>query len=327
MHSRTASQGYTIVELMISVLLGLLVMGTASVVYLGNRSTTVAQRDLADLAQGGSISVDILARMFRQAGQVAISGTSGGASGGIAATFCIPSVKPPSSPPTSTVADGPFIEAWDNKTFPGNTLVNNSDAVLLRFDGSSQQRDGGKADGSIVDCLGTPVAGPTPGSTSERSWAKLYVAVDSSTGNPALYCSYRNSGATVATTQPLIDNVETFQMLYGIGALYNWEGDTKLTDKSQRYRVVVEKYLPAASLSDADWGNIAAVRFGIVVSGNSASRGGTDNRNNIDVLGPGYGTQFDATSLSASRRARQRQAISTTVELRNAPIFTGCNLS
>jgi type IV pilus assembly protein PilW len=329
---RSTESGFTLIELMISVLLGLMVMGTASVIYLGNRGTTTAQRDLAELSQSGSLATDIVARMFRQAGHVAIGGTTGGSEGGVAGTFCSLSTIPSAAPLASTPAEGGFMEGWDAKTVPGNTVVNNSDIVLLRFDGSSQRAVPSKADGSIVDCLGAPVAGPTPGSTSERSWAKLYVSVDTTTNNPALYCSYRNSATASDNVQPLIDNVESFQILYGLGALYSWDGTTKLTEKADRYRIVVEKYVPAAQLtSAADWNNVAAVRFGVVVAGDSASRGAVDSRTDYDVLGPGYGAgngaQFDASTLSADRKSRMRKTIAATVELRNAPIYTGCNAS
>jgi type IV pilus assembly protein PilW len=329
---RVEEAGFTLIELMIAVLIGLMIMGTATVVYLGNRGTTTAQRDLADLAQSGSLATDIVARMFRQSGHTAIGGTTGGSEGGIAGTFCSLSTVPATNPVALPAGSGGFLEGWDGKTVPGKTVVNSSDLVLLRFDGSSQRNVPGTADGSIVDCMGTAVVGPTPGSTSERSSARLYVSVDTNTKNPALYCSYRKAGALAETVQPLIDNVESFQVLYGLGALYSLDGTTKLTERADKYRIVVEKYVPASQLTTAtQWNNVAAVRFGVVVAGDNASRGAVDSRADYDVLGPGYGSgngaQFDATSLAADRRSRPRKTIAATVELKNAPIYTGCQVT
>lgn len=329
-HTHIRFRGFTLVELMIALLLGLIVVGVATYVYLGNRVTTNSQRDVAEISQSGSLAIDMIARMFRQAGHVAINGTTGGTEGGIAATFCSLSQVPASTPSATASASGGFLEGWDNKTDQGYTVVNSSDMVVMRFDGSSQRLNPGKADESIVDCFGKGVVGPTPGSTSERSWTRLFVANDPNSKNPALYCEYKNSAEASPTTYPLIDNVESFQVLYGLGALYTYDGTAKLTEKTSTYRVAVERYLPASSLTTAaQWNNVVAVRFGVVVAGERGSRTDVDSKSDYNVFGAGYGTAngatFDATTLSSDRRLRPRRVFSTTVELKNAPLYGGCN--
>lgn len=331
-------RGFTIVELLVSVVLGLLLIAVVSTMYVGNRQTSVTQRDLANVAQSGAYAIDVVSRLLRQAGHVSVDGLAVGTDvGGAPPGFCGGSSGAAVNPAVTPSVDGGFIEGKDAAT-PTGSVVADSDYVLLRFYGSSAQRAGSPADGSIVDCFGKAVAGPTVGGgTAGRTWARLYVQNDSTTGNPALFCTYLNAGSTTPTTQALVDNIESFQVLYGVGAKYDASGTTELTSSSgvQNYRVQVKKYLPASAMASAsDWNNVIAVRIGLMVSGDAKnSRGQADTKTDYNLFGSGYsganGASFDATSassLSSDRRSRLRQVFSTTVELKNAPLYVGCDL-
>ena len=331
--------GFTIVELMIAVLLGMILTAVVSAIYIGNRQTTVTQRDLANVVQNGSFAIDVVSRLFRQAGQVAVDGLAVGTdAGGAPPNFCGSATAAPAAASASGTSSGGFIEGIDSDT-PNGTVIAGSDTVLLRYYGSSAQKAGAAADGSIVDCFGKAIAGPISGSgPAGRTWAKLFVETDSTTGNPALYCEYLNSGDASSTKQALVDNVESFQVMYGVGAKYDAAGTTELAAGTVgNFRIQVKKYLRAGSTSNsdmtvADWNNVIAVRIGMMISGDAPnSRGALDTKTDYNLFGTGYastnGAGFDATSassLAASRRSRLRQVFSTTIELKNAPLYVGC---
>lgn len=336
MQRSARNRGFTIVELMIAVLLGLILTAVVSAIYIGNRQTTVTQRDLANVVQNGSFAIDVVSRLFRQAGQVAVDGLAVGTdAGGAPPTFCQAATAAPAAANVSGTAAGGFIEGVNNAA-PNGTVIASSDTVQLRYYGSSAQKTSAAADGSIIDCYGKAIAGPVSGGgTSGRTWAKLFVETDSNTGNPALYCEYLNSGDASSTKQALVDNVESFQVLYGVGAKYNTAGTTELAAGDiSNYRILVKKYLPAgSSMSVADWNNVIAVRIGMMISGDASnSRGALDTKTDYNLFGTtGYastnGAGFDATStssLAAGRRNRLRQVFSTTIELKNAPLYVGC---
>lgn len=322
-------------ELMIAVLLGLILTAVVSAIYIGNRQTTVTQRDLANVIQNGSFAIDVVSRLFRQAGHVAVDGLAVGTdAGGAPPTFCQAATALPAIASVSGTPDGGHVEGRDSDA-PSGTVVAGSDMVLLRYYGSSAQKSGAAADGSVIDCYGKPVAGPLSGGGSAgRTWVKLFVENDSNTGNPALYCEYLNSGDSGSTKQALVDNVESFQVLYGVGAKFNTAGTAEVASGStENYRILVKKYLPAGTaMTVADWNNVIAVRIGMMISGDAPnSRGAIDTKTDYNLFGTGYatanGASFDATattSLAANRRSRLRQAFSTTIELKNAPLYVGC---
>ena len=88
-------------------------------------------------------------------------------------------------------------------------------------------------------------------------------------------------------------------------------------------------------MTTADWNNVVAVRFGLMISGDAkSSRGTEDAKTDYNLFGSGYatgnGAVFDATastSLDPARRGRLRQVFSNTVELKNAPLYGGCDPS
>ena len=216
------SDGFTIVELMIAVVIGLFLIAAASLVYIGNRRTTTTQKDLSQLAQSGAFAISNVSKLLQQAGQISAGGTSGNDAPG---RFCSQATTPLASNATA-VNTGGAIEGLDNAA-PTSTIIGSSDQVLVRFNGSSSPSGAGfVADASITDCAGGAVDGSV-GATSvaDRTWAKLYVRTDASTGNPALFCTFNNSAGASATAAPvevaLVDNVESFQVLYGVGAWFS----------------------------------------------------------------------------------------------------------
>jgi type IV pilus assembly protein PilW len=67
--SRTqASRGFTIVELMISLLLGILVVGGAIGIYLNNQQSFRTTQDIGKIQENGRLAFELLSREIREAG-------------------------------------------------------------------------------------------------------------------------------------------------------------------------------------------------------------------------------------------------------------------
>lgn len=66
--SRAATRGLTLVELMISMMLGLLVVGSATAIFISNRQTYRATEGLGRVQENGRMAFELMARDLREAG-------------------------------------------------------------------------------------------------------------------------------------------------------------------------------------------------------------------------------------------------------------------
>ncbi len=147
---RRRQAGVTLIELMISLVLGLLVVLAASGMFLSSKQTSRVQSDSALLQETGRYVLETLGRELRMAGYRDYTA-------GVAFTAA--------TPPLSMAND---------------TGLNSSDELTVRYFGSSAA--GGGADSGVLDCLGNPVA------ANVLSVNRYYVAAEATTGEPALHC-------------------------------------------------------------------------------------------------------------------------------------------
>ncbi|NOT89238.1 MAG: type IV pilus assembly protein PilW [Lysobacter sp.] len=66
--ARSAVRGLTLVELMIAMMLGLLVVGSASAIFISNRATYRATEGLGRVQENGRMAFELMARDLREAG-------------------------------------------------------------------------------------------------------------------------------------------------------------------------------------------------------------------------------------------------------------------
>lgn len=304
---RSRSGGFSLVELMVGLTIGLFLIIVVTLVFIENRRTFSNQRDLSRITQSGNLALDAVSRLAKQAGQVAW----GGMDATTQANFSPPDFCDTSTGPTPTNAwsvSGPFLQGSDN--FASSSGF--SDELTVRYFGSSGPGNNSVepvADGSVVDCAGNAIKGPLAGGTSGRMGTRLYVGIDTD-GIPALFC--RNF-TTPVVDQVLIPGVESFQLLYGVA-------DAGTANAG------ATRFLPASSLTSSNWHSVVSLRVGLVISGVDPSRTSLD-AGTYDVFGSSLaGTNTPSFSASAlttpEQRRRIRQVFSTTVELRNSPYST-----
>ena len=177
---RRSARGFSLIELMIAVTVGLLLTIVVSQVFLGSRRTYSTTDDVARMQENMRYAHDVMSRVVRMAGYVS---------------------APARYPITVDTIAGVFTGA--NVALAGedggNGDVNVPDTLTVRFQGSP--------DNSTVDCAGR-VIGPNEIATNTFS-----IVVNATTRVPALVCTTVVGGANVATE--LITDVENMQILYG----------------------------------------------------------------------------------------------------------------
>lgn len=192
------SQGFSLVELMVAMTIGLLIALVVTKAYLSGLATQGTQTDVSRAQESGRFAFELLARSIRKSGYRNPKA--------VGAPFCDGSdPTPPTTPRLVMMNDPSTIDATaSNLTGSTSTIANSSDVIRVRYYGDGVI--GGAADGTMLDCLGNSI----PANTLEED--TLYVANDAANGNePTLYCYASNA----ASAQPLIPGVESLQLLYG----------------------------------------------------------------------------------------------------------------
>lgn len=324
-------RGLTLIELLVALGLGLVVVViAATALLLGQRGyqtvdTTTQLRDRERFA------ADLIARVIVQAGYQDL----GAAMVSLRSTAVQSGQRDPE----------PDIYGWNNAVYanPDDMILsettkitdgnrptkcgtvndtsckNGSDVLVIRYQGVTSPTAPTKADNTMINCKGEGESGLSTGDLDDRAASVFHVTRDLS-GEPSLSCSYRNfaSGNWVAST-PLIEGVESFQVLFGTDGVSPGLAPTGAQD------TVAERWLRADQLTVAgnavstreNWRRVRAVRIGLVLRGpvGSAQQSTTDT---FAPLGSMYASSGDTGSnlaVAADRRLRLQSTF--TVHLRN----------
>ncbi|WP_300473370.1 PilW family protein [Acidovorax sp.] len=327
MHMPIYQQGFTLVELLVAMTLGLLITLAASTALYVSRQGFFSVDAASQLRDNARYAQDIIQRLGVQAGfkNVFYMKGAGGAASGL----------DPNPPPhvfginnqkrTST-------SAWDAGTNWGSTdLGKNSDILVLRAqvstDRDPQIDPTVLPDGTMIDCLGVP-PDTIPTSRDDRFISILHVQA-SSDGEPALMCS--RGTAAPFDVQPLVQGVETFQVLYGVDNVVPGTAPSGTTDS------IPERYLRADQLTVsgndvatyANWRRVRSIRIGMVLRSKPGSAVdpqtqvfyplGTSKNSATGVIGSAFAnaTNDPGTEFTAPADGRVRQTLTFTVHLRN----------
>lgn len=284
--------GWTMVELLVALLLGLLIALMSGGLLLAASTGYRHHSESSWLSDSGQFALEVLAQSLRQAGYQ--DWDRAGAP--VAADAAIIGLDARS---LSREADGvndplPAVDGF-------------SDVLAVRFAGSGH---GGNGDGSMLNCAGFGVA--TPDDKSALGWSIFYVALDA-TGEPELRCKYR--GAHGWGSDAIARGVESFQVLYGV--------DTDAVADG-----VPNAYLNAAAinaLGAAYWQRVRSVRVALLLRGGQGSMPDSPPAR-FDLFGRAYtnafsgadpGVLIDEAQMPLALQHRARQVFSATVMLRN----------
>lgn len=309
--------GATVVELMVSLTLGLLVALVASALLVSSNGSYAHQAEAAKLGDNGRYALGILSRAIRQVAFVDWDRADAPVSAG-----------PDDSASVGGVDARSISRDSDGIATPISGAVNGSDVLAVRYFGTGS---GSLGDGSVINCAGFGVG--QAHSEAERGWSIFYVATDAG-GEAELRCKYRGQNSWGADA--IVRGVDTFQVLYGV-------------DTDDPADGVVNQYLNATAIDALDhalalvgadaaarerdlnrktyWKRIVSIKVALLLHGERGS-GAPGLPVQFDLFGKDYaaahagddpGARIDEAALPAALRGRARHLEMTTILLRNRP--------
>jgi len=316
--TQQTQRGLTLVELLVALALGsIIVMAAVAALTMSRQGFNTVDAS-AQLRDNGRFATSIIRRLVTQAGYLdyKYASTTAGSvfkMGDSSATEIEPNIK--------GFNDALYQQALaiGTSNTPGTGGVNDSDMLVLRFQsGTYTKADGTEtADLSMIDCGGNRITEP-PLTSSERILSVFHIA-EGSDNEPSLMCTRVNQTTGVWSTQPLVQGIESLQILYGVDGV-NPGGALSAADS------LPERYLRADQLvasTDADtnknWERVRSLRIGMVIRGPVGSAQGTDSP---ELFPLGAKDMMDSTADAGSKfpaktDRRLRQTVTFTVHLRN----------
>lgn len=261
--SLAPQQGFTLVEIMVALTIGLLMMAGILQITLANKESSRLQRNMGFVQENIRSAMEFLARDVRQAGHYIDDNPD--------------RAILPDTPLTPTnnadIAPAPFINV--------SAVASTDTTAPITADGGGANNDQiTLTHESTTDCVGANVP-PTVVDGNSYAVNHYFIA------NQRLMC--RGIGAA----QPLVDNVESLQILYG----ENTDGDSRSANR----------YVRADQVGNMK--DIVSVRIAM----RFVSRQGVRQAANTDQY-----ALLDATPFSPLATDRLlRREMTTTISLRN----------
>jgi type IV pilus assembly protein PilW len=290
---RSRVKGFTLIELMISMVIGLVVVGAVLVSVIGSRDAGRFQTAYAQMNEDAQIGLSMLSRDIQMAG------------------YALPtSLAPDPLPATTsslvstTLAPNAFIFGCDTGfADPAAALLvcgaaappsSTTSAIMVSYE-ADQRNTVLTTSGTIApsDCLGNGIAVGPPYVANNR----YFISQSAAAGNrPELYC------ASGAANQPLIENIDDMRVWYGLS-------NTPTSRQVVRYVTAADIAATGAGAAGAaQWANVVSVRICLLVrSAEPVLKGGDEGT--LTYLDCGAATQ-------TSNDRRLRRAYFTTASLR-----------
>ncbi|MFO6421103.1 PilW family protein [Hylemonella sp. W303a] len=265
--------GFTLLELMVALSIGMVVVGAALTTYVMTGRTGRLQITLAEMNESAQIGLTLLTRELQQAGYARPTGVVLAASGAAPARLARTGVEQPVFGCSHGLKDSSHRSQsapWDATVCAG--AAGPRDDVLEISYEADVVNSSPTSSGVPSDCIGSGLSARTQSLGADTGLMvsyyptrnRYYVSTGSS-GRSELYCA----SAQGAPGQPLVDHVE---------ALRFWYGEA---DATEPRRVV--RYVGAESVSD--WSLVISVRLCLLMRGREAVLGEDDALDYLDCEG------------------------------------------
>lgn len=225
-----AQRGFSLIELLISMVIGLVVIGAMMAAYLGTGLSSRNTRALAQITEDASVALNVLRSQIGMTGYATPTGVNAGTG-----EFDFALIGA-----TLMGCDGEFRDLSSDIGGLTCGADADSDAIAVAYQADERNSVVG-AGGAPLDCLGNSI--PTSGGIWV-AYSRFYVS------GGQLMC--RGPGADEA--QALVENVETMQIRYGVGDL-----------ASGRSNQVV-RYEDASDMTAQEFLDTVSVRLCVVIS-------------------------------------------------------------
>ncbi len=318
--------GFSLIELMVSLTIGLVIAIAAMSAYLGTASSSKMSEAQSRMNEDAQAALNVLVQQIRLAGANPAQANRTNIFGRNPVynpTYVGGSVTAYASGTTTytvTVAPSAFSIRGCDGTFSNIATVSNldsfancgtstlPDSIAISYEADSYNT---VASGTApTDCVGsaipTAISATFPSGTSTTASFRVadnrfYIA--SSSNGPSLMCKGIGSGA-----QPLVENVENMQFMYGtVSTTATSTTATVAGYLSADQVIALAPTADTAGYSTA-WGKVASVRICVVVRSENPV---------VPDLASGQYYKCDGTLDTTQTDRRLRRAYSTTVVLRN----------
>ena len=321
-------KGFSLIELLVSITIGLVILVAAMSAYLGTASASRNTEAQARMNEDGQAALNILAQQIRMAGnnpdqpnRIELSrrnpvyGTTTFAPVGPFTTsdFIVRGCDGAFSNITATTA----VNIDSLACTAGTSTLPDSIAISYEADRFNTVAAAG---GRPTDCLGfglntvtasLPTVSPTTGIVSTTTvpyWVadnRFYIGTSTVITTPSLYC--KGNGGSGAP-QPLVENVENMQFLYGTVSTLITATTATVGGYLTADEVVTETSLAALASDAARWAKVVTVRICVVIRSENTIAPDAGSARYLDCTG---------TLVTSPPDLRLRRAYSTTVVLRN----------
>ena len=321
------ARGFSLIELMVSITIGLVILVAAMSAYLGTASASRNSEAQARMNEDGQAALNILAQQIRMAGnnldqlnRIELSRRN-------------PVYGATTFPPAGTFTTSNFIVRGCDGAFSNitaTTAVNIDsltctagtstlpDSIAISYE-ADRFNTVATAGGIPTDCLGSglntvtaalPTVDAATGIVSTNTvpyWVadnRFYIGTSTVITTPSLYCK-GNGGAS---PQPLVENVENMQFLYGTVSTSNTATTATVGGYLTADEVVTETTLAALASDAARWDKVVTVRICVIIRSENTIAPDAGSAQYLDCTG---------TLVTTPPDLRLRRAYSTTVVLRN----------
>ncbi len=331
------SQGFSLIELMVSLTIGLIIAVAAVSAYLGAASAGKMAEAQSRMNEDAQAALAILTQQLRMSGSNPKRANRVDAATATLASLRNPVYLPTPtyagfsvSPATFTLADIHYVRGCDGKfrnitstTATIDTLDTSTcavgtstlpDSIALIYE-ADRFNTIPTAAGAPTDCLGNalPVitaqmptvvgaATATTAVTYTVAENRYFVGTSTAIVSPSLYCK-GNGGAS--TAQPLVENVEDLQFTYGTMATAATA--TGVAGYLRADEILSEPSLAALASDRLRWDKVLTVRICVLIRSELPVVSDADSAKYVNCAG----------EIVSAPDLRLRRAYSTTVELRN----------
>ena len=329
--SGSHQHGVTLIELLVAMGLGLLVVLIASVSLQLGRQGYDTVDSVTQIRDRQRLAIDLLTRTIVQTGFEDFGATTSTFRANADTTTLEPDIfgwnNAIYTPPDGLIlSESSKITSGDRLAKCGasdTSCKNGSDILVVRYQGVTDPAAPLEPDNTILNCGGWGERGLTTNDLNERG-ASIFHVDRGDNGEPSLYCAYYNhkTGKWIAST-PLIEGVESFQVLYGTDrvapGLAPVENDPAQDSVAERWLRADQLSVPGNPVATRkNWRRVRAVRVGLVMRGpvGSAQQAlATTSR----PLGAAYtdGTNDVGAALAVPADRRLRTTSTFTVHVRN----------
>ncbi len=315
-------RGLTLVELLVALALTATIMAAASAALLLGRRGFSTVDAVSQLQDNARFAADVILRTAAQSGYLDI----GYAVDTQGAAFRL----------ATAVSPVAYVQGYDDALQPtgavgvngsrstgcargaGSACANGSDVLVVRAQASARVPGAADTDKALINCMGNAIDA-IPTARNDLLVSVLYVDVGSD-DEPSLMCSVGTTTAMRAGSQPVVQGVESFQVLYGVDGVTPNAAPTEaadgVPDRYLRADQIVVTGDDAATL--ANWQRVRALRIGMVLRGPVGSLQDKSLPTVLYPLGAPMASADDVGSTYAvPGDGRLRQAVSFTVHLRN----------